>query len=130
MNISNQICLSEPAKKYRFIYHLNTTISMDIQQLVQKAKAIGHDEVPVGGGDNSEAASALEQIFKANPGKFFRSKDLGKLLNEGGIVVTKIGNVLFAMKNTKRCSQVRKGVYTSYSSKYDANISVSPPKED
>lgn len=102
---------------------------MDIKALVQKAKDVGHDEVPIGGGNSSEATQALEEIFKANPGKFFRSQDLGKLLNDNGIPVTKPGNVLFAMKNAKKCSQVKKGVYTSYNSKYDENITQPTKKE-
>lgn len=123
--------LAKPVNKYSFIYHYNTSIPMvDINQLVAKAKQIGHDEIPVGGGNSSEAAEALKQIFKANPGKFFRSQDLGKLLNDNGIQVTKVGNVLFAMKNSKECSQVRKGVYTSYNAKYDGNITASKSEED
>ncbi len=98
---------------------------MDINQLVQKAKAIGHDEVPIGGGNNSEAAEVLIAIFKASAGKFFKSTELSKLLNDNGVQVDKIGNVLFAMKNAKKCSQVRKGVYTSYSTEYDKNITAS-----
>ena len=96
-----------------------------IDSLVAKANEVGHDEIPVGGGGNhSEAATALKAVFAANEGKFFRSQDLGKLLNDGGIPVTKVGNVLFAMKNSKECSQVRKGVYTSYNTKYDGNITT------
>ena len=98
---------------------------MDIQQLVQKAKAIGHDEIPIGGGNNSEAAEVLGAIFKASAGKFFKSTELSKLLNSNDVQVDKIGNVLFAMKNAKKCSQVRKGVYTSYDTKYDKNITPS-----
>ena len=101
---------------------------MDIQALVQKAKEVGHDEIPVGGGNNSEVAEVLRAIFKANPRKYFRSQDLSKILNANGVAVTKIGNVLFAMKNSKECSQVRKGVYTSYDSKYDGNITA--PKSE
>ncbi len=103
---------------------------MDINQLVQKAKEVGHDEIPVGGGNNSEVAEVLTKIFAANKGKFFRSQDLSKLLNAGGVAVTKIGNVLFAMKNSRQCSQVRKGIYTSYSTEYDANISAPSPKKE
>lgn len=101
---------------------------MNIDQLVQSSKSVGHSEVPVGGGNNSEAAEACAAIFKASPGKFFRSGDLSKVLNGGGVKVDKIGNVLFAMKNQRKCSQVRKGVYTSYNSKYDDHITA--PKED
>lgn len=95
---------------------------MDMNTILANAKKVGHETVPAGAG-SSEANSCLEQIFNANSGKFFRSGDLGKLLNENGIKVEKIGNVLFAMKNTKRCSQVSKGIYTSYSTKYDKNMS-------
>ncbi len=102
---------------------------MDISQLVQKAKEVGHDEIPVGGGNNSEVAEVLTKIFTANKSKFFRSQDLSKLLNGGGVAVTKIGNVLFAMKNSRQCSQVRKGIYTSYNAEYDANISAPSPKK-
>ena len=102
---------------------------MDISQLVQKAKEVGHDEIPVGGGNNSEVAEVLTKIFAANKNKFFRSQDLSKLLNAGGVAVTKIGNVLFAMKNSRQCSQVRKGIYTSYNTEYDANISAPTPKK-
>lgn len=102
---------------------------MDVNQLVQKAAAIGHDEVPIGGGNNSEVAEVLRAIFKASPGKFFKSKELAKLLNDNDIAIPKIGNVLFAMKNSKECSQVRKGVYISYDSQYDKNITVPIPKE-
>ncbi len=98
---------------------------MDINQLVQKAGAIGHKEVPIGGGNNSEAAEVLRAIFGANKGKYFKSVELGKLLNANDCAVDKIGNVLFAMKNQKQCSSVRKGIYTSYDSKYDGNITES-----
>ena len=103
---------------------------MDIKDLVERAKAVGHDEVPVGGGNSSEVVEVLSAIFDGNDGKFFRSQDLSKLLNDGGVAVQKIGNTLFAMKNTKKCSQVKKGVYTSYTSEYDGNISAPSPKED
>ncbi len=118
------------AKKQCFIYHHNTILTMDIKQLVQAAKEVGHDEIPVGGGNNSEVAEVCKAIFAANPAKFFRSQDLSKLLNENDVAVTKIGNVLFAMKNSKQCSQVRKGVYISYDAKYDANITTKPVKEE
>jgi len=103
---------------------------MDIKDLVQRAKEVGHDEVPVGGGNSSEVIEVLSAIFNANEGKFFRSQDLSKLLNDNGVAVTKIGNTLFAMKNTRKCSQVKKGVYTSYTSQYDGNISAPSPKEE
>lgn len=103
---------------------------MDIKSLVQKAKEVGHDEVPVGGGINSEVVEVCSAIFNANEGKFFRSQDLAKLLNENDVPVTKIGNTLFAMKNQRKCSQVKKGVYTSYSSQYDSNITTPVPKAE
>ncbi len=103
---------------------------MDIKDLVERAKAVGHDEVPVGGGNSSEVVEVLSAIFDGNDGKFFRSQDLSKLLNDSGVQVQKIGNTLFAMKNQKKCSQVKKGVYTSYASEYDGNISAPSPKED
>ncbi len=97
---------------------------MDVKNLVAAANKVGHSEVPVGsGGNNSEAAQVLVEIFKAYPAKYFRSGDLGDILNDGGVKVNKIGNVLFQMKNAKQCSQVKKGVYTTYNSKYDGNIS-------
>lgn len=102
---------------------------MDINELVQKAKAVGHTEIPVGGGNSSEVVEVLRKIFDSNKGKYFRSQDLSKLLNANGVPVQKIGNVLFAMKNSKQCSQVRKGVYVSYDAKYDANITVPAKKE-
>lgn len=95
---------------------------MDVKTLVAQAKEIGHDEVPIGGGNNSEVVEVLSAIFDANPGKFFKSQELSKLLINNGVQVTKIGNTLFAMKNAKKCSQVKKGVYISYDSKYDGNI--------
>ncbi len=96
--------------------------NIDINALVAKASAVGHAEIPVGGGNDSEAGRVLKAIFEKYPGKFFRSKDLGKILNDGGIKVDKVGNVLFAMKNSKACSQVQKGVYIKYDSQYDHNI--------
>ena len=102
---------------------------MDIKDLVERAKAVGHDEVPVGGGNSSEVVEVLSAIFDGNDGKFFRSQDLAKLLNDNSVPVTKIGNTLFAMKNQRKCSQVKKGVYTSYSSEYDSNITAPSAKE-
>lgn len=101
---------------------------MDITTLVAEATKIGHDEVPIGGGNNSEVVEVLSAIFDANKGKFFSSKQLSELLNNNDVPVTKIGNTLFAMKNAKKCSQVKKGVYTSYNSQYDGNITASTTK--
>ena len=98
---------------------------MDINQILAQAKEVGHTEVPIGGGNNSEAAEVLGKIFEASKGKFFKSTELSKILNGNGVQVDKIGNVLFAMKNAKKCSQVRKGVYCSYSSEYDGHITAS-----
>ncbi len=108
-----------------FIYQTIHIHNMDINQILAKAKEIGHDEVPIGGGNNSEAAEVLGQIFNASVGKFFKSTELSKLLNGNGVQVDKIGNVLFAMKNAKKCSQVRKGVYVSYNTEYDGHITAS-----
>ena len=103
---------------------------MDLKTLIAQAKTIGHDEVPIGGGNNSEVVEVLSAIFTANPGKFFKSQELTKLLVSNGVEVVKIGNTLFAMKNAKKCSQVKKGVYISYDSKYDGNITESSIKSD
>jgi len=103
---------------------------MDIKTLVAQATKIGHDEVPIGGGNNSEVVEVLSAIFTANPGKFFKSQELTKLLTSNGIEVVKIGNTLFAMKNAKKCSQVKKGVYISYDSRYDGNITASSTKAE
>ena len=54
---------------------------MDIKQILAQAKEVGHTEVPIGGGNNSEAAEVLGQIFNASPGKFFKSTELSKILN-------------------------------------------------
>jgi len=101
---------------------------MDIKTLVAEATKIGHDEVPIGGGNNSEVVEVLSAIFTANKGKYFKSQELTKLLTSNGIEVVKIGNTLFAMKNAKKCSQVKKGVYISYDAKYDGNITASATK--
>ncbi len=102
---------------------------MDIKTLVAEATKIGHDEVPIGGGNNSEVVEILSAIFKANPRKFFKSQELTKLLVNNDVAVVKIGNTLFAMKNAKKCSQVKKGVYIAYDDQYDGNITASSIKE-
>lgn len=103
---------------------------MDIKTLVAEATKIGHDEVPIGGGNNTVVVEILSAVFKANPGKFFKSQELTKLLVNNDVPVTKIGNTLFAMKNAKKCSQVKKGVYISYNSEYDGNITASSIKQE
>ena len=103
---------------------------MDIKSLVAKATEIGHDEVPIGGGNNSEVVEVLSAIFDANTGKYFKSQELSKLLINNDVPVVKIGNTLFAMKNAKKCSQVKKGVYISYSSEFDGNITPSSIKAE
>ena len=107
-----------------FIYHIDLykIMPIDLQTLVASAEKIGHKDVPVGGGNNSEVVEALSAIFAEYPGKFFKSTELTKVLVNNGVNVTKIGNTLFAMKNARKCSQVKKGVYISYSAEYDGNI--------
>ena len=110
-----------------FIYHTDVIYCMDVDNLIKSATEIAHDEVPLGGGNSSEVVEALSKIFEAYPGKFFKSQRLSEVLNNNGIPVVKIGNILYAMKNSKKCSQVAKGVYSSYDSKYDGNIRTPTP---
>lgn len=103
-------------------------MDIDISSILAKAEEVGHSEVPVVGGNSSEVAGICKQIFEANPTKYFKSNELAELLEENGVEVFKIGNTLFAMKNSRQCSQTdTKGVYCAYTTKFDHNIRVKAP---
>lgn len=97
---------------------------MNIDDIISQAEEIAHDEIPSGSGASPEVTEALTRIFKQYPGKYFKSTKLADILNRNGCQVDKIGNVLFAMKNKKLCSQVSKGVYRDYTPEFDHNMKV------
>jgi len=90
---------------------------MDINQILQKSKTFGMTEIPAGSANNAEAEKAILAILDASAGKYFRSKDLSTVLNEGGIKIAKIGNLLHAMKNQDKVTSPAKGVYTKFNGK-------------
>lgn len=81
----------------------------NIESLLEAAKAIASDTIPVGG--NSEGASIILQIFQANPDKYFTGKMLKKLFEEEGIEVKAVSNVLFALRKAGSLVVVKTGVY-------------------
>jgi len=86
---------------------------MDIDELVEKAKQIGHTEIPDQQRDNLRLKEVLTKIFNTYPTKFFELKDLKNLLANEELEVSRLGNVLYGMKAKNECIEPRKGTYGS-----------------
>ncbi len=97
---------------------------MDIEELIEKAKQIGHAEIPDQQRDNLRVKEVLIKIFNAYPTKFFVSKDLKNLLADEGLEVSKLGHVLYGMKAKHECIEPRKGTYGSIYNMADSNSSI------
>lgn len=87
---------------------------MDMEELVKKAKQIGHDEIPNQHRDSLRVKEALTIIFNANPTKFFKKIDLKNLLAAEGFEVSRLGNVLYGMKAKNECVELGNETYGSF----------------
>ncbi len=83
----------------------------NIDKLLSRAEGIGTSEIPAGSGNSPEIQDALMKVFEKHPKSWFRSRDLGKALEESGYKCKKVSDILFAMKKTGKVQQARKGVY-------------------
>jgi len=84
---------------------------MDIEKLIEKAKAIGYDEVPFSREENESAVGLIFTAYQKPLDKDF----LRSLLYQADIKIPNLNNTLHMMKRTGKIKHVGRGVYQTTS---------------
>jgi len=82
---------------------------MDIDELVKKAKEIGHDHVP--DPKPVQAERKILEVLNSEPKKCFQKKTLNILLEDSGVEISDISPILTRIVYEGKCEKVKNGIY-------------------
>jgi len=81
----------------------------NIDELIEKAKEIGHDEVPELLPIQAERKVLV--ILNSKPDKQFKTAELNIFLQDAGIEISNISSILSAMAFQGKCERIQPGIY-------------------
>jgi len=81
----------------------------NIDELIEKAKKIGHDEVPEP--QTVQAEKKVLKILNRKPDRRFKTRELKCLLKYAGIKVWNISSILTAIAIQGKCVRIQNGIY-------------------
>ena len=81
----------------------------NIDELIEKAKKIGHDEVPEP--QTVQAERKVLEILNSKPDRHFKTRELKCLLKYTGIKVWNISSILSEMTIRGKCKRIQNGIY-------------------
>ena len=81
----------------------------NIDELIEKAKKIGHDEVPEL--LPIQAERKVLEILNSKPDRHFKTRELKFLVKYAGIQVSNISSILTAIAIQGKCERIQNGIY-------------------
>jgi len=81
----------------------------NIDELIKKAKKIGHDKVPEP--QPVQAEREVLDILNSKPDRHFKTRELKCLLKYSDIKVWNISSILIAIAIQGKCERIQNGIY-------------------
>ncbi len=81
----------------------------NMKELIEKAKEIGHDEVPLS--KRVEAKNKILEILNSEPEKQFKTITLNIFLQDADIEISNISTILSELVQQGKCEKIQNGLY-------------------